>query len=168
MELLEKSNNDFVRKILMKSLAIFSTKSAIDYNLRLALDQTKIKQQDAPLFIGAIARSIDNREVMWNFLVTNWEILHTRYAKGGQLFDIISSIVSNCDTVEELVKVQHFFSLYNKNHKFISYKQIIERIEMNIKKVVKGRLNHSSFKVLDWLKEQIIIEKTSNPANIHV
>jgi aminopeptidase N len=106
-----------------------------------------VKDQDAPSLLGMVWQNKNGRELTWNFIKKNWDIILKRYGEGGHFLSRLISPLGNHTKKKDLEDAKKFFTKNSAPGAERALEQVYEKIESNIawlkddKKYIKNWLN---------------------------
>ncbi|MFA5987560.1 MAG: M1 family metallopeptidase [Candidatus Paceibacterota bacterium] len=148
MKLYDEATLQEERNRLASALCRFKQSSLIDKALRFILSD-KVRNQDKPIVIAAVAANNFGHDATWKFLKDNWGDFFQRYKDGHHLLGrIISSVVNDFKTEKMAQDVEKFFS---KNKAHGAERAIDQALEL-----IRARafwFKHAEKSVANFLKE---------------
>lgn len=108
----------------------------------------EVRSQDTVFAISGNTGSLLGRQMVWDFVKKNWDILNKRYEGGFLLTRLISSTTENFATIEAAEDVKAFFEEHKAPAGERAVKQSIENIHLN-----HAWLDREKDNIEKWLTE---------------
>ncbi|MBI2639868.1 MAG: M1 family metallopeptidase [Candidatus Sungbacteria bacterium] len=133
---------------ILRALGALTNKELINEALGFAMNEKKVRRQDAPILLATMGMNTAARPFVWEFVKTNWDELKRRYHGGG--FGIVTRVfkttVSGFTTREWLKDAEGFFRAHRVPGSERAIKQALEAIRSNI-----AWLKRDHEEIADWL-----------------
>jgi len=99
------------RNVLLKALAQSKDMSTLGkyLNMTLGQEQGKVKNQDVPTIIAAVAANPLGGPLAWNHLRSHWSHFFSLFGSDRSMGDIISSVTGHFSTSRDLGPMLQFF-----------------------------------------------------------
>lgn len=117
------------------ALAASQKKDLLEKALEYAFDPKKVRSQDSPSVLAAVARNPYGRRVAWKFYKEkgNFDLIKSRYGSGGfALGKIVLSTGSHFTTEEMFKDVQDFYGEHDLEAASLEIEQALESIQGNM------------------------------------
>ncbi len=129
-KLFDKTEMQEEQKRIMSALTQFKQRQLIQKALKFALSK-KVRPQDSPLMLSAIAANPYARSGAWKFLKANWKILKHRYAAGGHMLNRIIQPFWHFSSQSKAKEIKNFFKKNAVLGTGRTISQVLEKIEAN-------------------------------------
>jgi aminopeptidase N len=140
-KLIEKYNNTdslLEQNQILSALGTTTDLTIINYLLNATFDldnslNLKVRTQDIPRVVSATSHNFKARDLTWNFVKNNWDVIYDKLSKGSFLFGrVVSGPTSLMSSEKDYKEIKEF--LEGKNIKTLekTVQQILEKIKNNI------------------------------------
>ncbi len=116
---------------LLGGLARFSQPDLARETLKRSLGE-EVRIQDTPLAIIAVSRSLEGRDLTWEFMKENWDELDRRYSGGGFAITHLVAVTMAFTTDKRYKDVEAFFEAHPTPAAARTIRQSLERIRLNV------------------------------------
>jgi puromycin-sensitive aminopeptidase len=130
LKLYREANLQEEKNRLAGALCQFKQIPLIKKTLKFILSD-EVRNQDAPLFLGAIASNNKARNLVWKFVKDNWKIIYSRYSGGHMCSRIVTEVTSDFDTNEMAQDIVSFFKKNKAPGMERVVAQAVERVKSN-------------------------------------
>lgn len=113
------------------ALASFKNKTLLKKTLSFTIS-SKVRDQDAPFLISMVWQNTNGKDLTWDFVKENWNIILKKYGEGGHFLSRLISPVGNHTSKKDLKDIQNFFSKNEAPGAKRTLEQAYEKIESNI------------------------------------
>ena len=104
----------------------------------------KVRNQDTPFVVGAVADNRKGRDLAWEFYKNNFSMFWDRYKTGGLAARLVKFTSGSFSSEEKALEVEKFFK-DNENPAERTVKQSIEAIRLNAAWRARDRENIAKF-----------------------
>lgn len=120
---------------ILRSLGSVSSPELVTRVLEFSLS-SEVRSQDSIFTIVGATGSLKGRELVWNFIKDNWEVISERYSGSLFLFPRLIKLATENFACEDYVRdVQEFFEKNPAPSAERSIKQSLESIKLNIEQL---------------------------------
>lgn len=126
----EKENLNEEKERILRAITNFKDKNLLKKTLNYLLSK-KVKDQDAPYMIASTWMNPNGKELTWDFIKENWNIILKKYGEGGLLLSKFISILGNHTRLEDLKDAKKFFKKNAAPGAERTLEQAYERIASN-------------------------------------
>jgi len=123
---------------IMAALAQFKNPSLIKKALNFSVSRN-VRAQDSPLMLAALAANRSARDLSWEFIKKNWELLEHRYAVGGHMINRVIQPFWHFNDQKKYTDVKSFFQKNKLLGINRTVQQILEKINSNIVWISKNQ-----------------------------
>ncbi|XP_069101890.1 uncharacterized protein [Argopecten irradians] len=137
----KSSDNAAEKKRILYSLSCSKEPWILSKYLDLSLDSNEVKKQDASYVIIYVSGHSIGRDLAWNFVRANWNILLTEFGGGSFSFSNLISGITNSFNTEFYLQQLRDFKLENPDmgSGTRAYEQAVEKTESNIQWLLKNK-----------------------------
>ncbi len=114
----------------VRALASFTDKKLLSKTLEFAVSEN-VRAQDAPFIITATWQNSEGRDLTWNFIKKNWQILLKKYGEGGHFLGRILSPLGTHIKTKDADDAKKFFKSHPAPGAERTLEQSYERIYSN-------------------------------------
>jgi puromycin-sensitive aminopeptidase len=131
VEMYEKESLQEEKERILRALTNFKDKKILEKTLNYLVSK-KVKDQDAPYMIASTWMNPYGKELTWNFLKKNWNIIIQKYGEGGLLLSKFISVLGTHTKTEDLNDIKKFFKKNVAPGAERTLEQAYEKIASNI------------------------------------
>lgn len=113
-----------------RALTVFTDKTLLAKTLTFTLSKD-VRAQDAPFMIASVWQNTNGRELTWQFVRHNWNILLKRYGEGGHFLSRLISPLGTHIRTQDATDAKKFFKMNSAPGADRTLEQIYERIYSN-------------------------------------